>query len=348
MKLRVIDLGEVSPLRSQAVYHGIADVMRVDDFPVLALCQPTSPYVSIGLHQDVDTEIDQAYCRQQQLPIIRRHTGGGTVLLDQHQLFFQFIFPRHLAPRKVHEIYPFFLQPAVETLRSFSLDARFEAPNDIHVNGKKITGTGAATISEATVLVGNYLFSFNEHMMSHIARCPSTEFTDYFATLMQQQLTSLQRELSDAPTRDNCALRLTEMSQKHLHMDIVHDQLHENEISAIQQWEQELEDDEWLYQSGRRLIPNGIKVCANTYLLESRLTWNARTLRALILQKNHCIEEIDFLDDALELQNLRETLFGVPMHSGAIAKALAQANVNQELRKPLQQLLLQHHVSDAI
>ena len=101
MRLRVIDFGYQPALRSQAVYHGVAEAMGPDDDPVVTLVNPETPYVCLGLHQEVSLEVDEAYCAQQDLPIIRRHVGGGAVYLDRDQMFFHFIYPTAKAPQVV-------------------------------------------------------------------------------------------------------------------------------------------------------------------------------------------------------------------------------------------------------
>ncbi len=98
MRLRVLDFGFVPALRSQSVYHGLAAAIEADDDPVLSLVNPDAPYVCVGMHQEIDKEVDEAFCKAEGLPIIRRHVGGGAVYLDRNQMFVHFIYPRKKAP----------------------------------------------------------------------------------------------------------------------------------------------------------------------------------------------------------------------------------------------------------
>ncbi len=81
----------------------------------LILLSPASPYVCIGFHQNVEQEVDLAFCREQGIPVFRREVGGGAVYLDGGQLFFQLVLraddPRVPAPREV--FYRTFLAPVV-------------------------------------------------------------------------------------------------------------------------------------------------------------------------------------------------------------------------------------------
>jgi len=77
MRVRVVDLGLVDPIRSQSVYHAVGYTFRSDTLPTILLVSPTTPYVSIGFHQDAEREVDLDYCRSVGLPVIRREVGGG-------------------------------------------------------------------------------------------------------------------------------------------------------------------------------------------------------------------------------------------------------------------------------
>ena len=94
MRLRVIDFGLVPALRSQAVYHGLAETIGPDSAPILSLASPETPYVCIGMHQDLAKEVDEAFCAANGFPVWRRQVGGGAVYLDRNQLFTHFIYPQ--------------------------------------------------------------------------------------------------------------------------------------------------------------------------------------------------------------------------------------------------------------
>ena len=82
MTIRLLNLGEVSPIRSQAIYHGVAYAMGPDDPDTITLMRPSAPYVCIGHHQDAATEVDLEYCAEAGLAVYRREVGGGAVYLD--------------------------------------------------------------------------------------------------------------------------------------------------------------------------------------------------------------------------------------------------------------------------
>ncbi|MDQ7052520.1 MAG: hypothetical protein Q9P14_06380 [candidate division KSB1 bacterium] len=160
MAIRLVDLGTVSYLRSQTVYHGVA-YARTDHTPdTILLMNPKEPYVCVGFHQEVDKEVDMTFCREKGLPVLRREVGGGAVLLDENQMFTQWIMAPDRLPWNLNKRFQIYARPLVQTYHAFGIQAEFRPINDIHVSGRKIGGTGAAAIGQAEVMVGSFLFDF--------------------------------------------------------------------------------------------------------------------------------------------------------------------------------------------
>lgn len=292
MRLRVLDLGYDSAVRSQAVYHGIASRVRPGDDPVLTLVNPVCPYVCIGLHQDLRLEVDYDYCARAGLVIVRRHVGGGAVYLDQNQMFFHFIYPHVDAPKKVTALYAHFLEPVLCTYRALGIPADLRPINDIHVRGRKIGGSGAAQIGEATVLVGSFLFDFNTAEMARCLKVPSEKFRDKLKTSLDDYMTTLTRELGAAPDRQYLkAIFLREIATR-LGVDPQNDGPRADEDLAITQFEQRLVDPEWVFQSGRRRLTSGIKITGGTHLTEATHKAPGGLIRAQVLSHENRIEEV--------------------------------------------------------
>ncbi len=193
--VRLLDLGEVSPLRSQALYHGLAESMDESAPDSIVLCRPAAPYFCVGYHQAPGAELDLAWCRENGYPVIQRRIGGGTVFLDSNQLFYQRVFHRSRAPFDVAAIYRRFLVPAVETLRALGLGATLEGVNEIEVAGRRIAGTGGGQIGEAMVVTGNILFDFDYDVMSRAWKVPSEAFRRRASDGLRRHVTTLKREL---------------------------------------------------------------------------------------------------------------------------------------------------------
>lgn len=206
--MKLYSLGLLPWQETQGLYHALAQ----DGQEALVLCRPLSRYVCLGFHDDFAQEIDSHYCQTQAIPLLRREAGGGVVLLDAGQLFFQLILKKDnpLLRGRRDRFFAAFLQPAVHVLRGFGLDAAVRLPADIAVGGRKISGNGAGDIGGCAVYIGNILVQFDRKAMAGVLRCPNEEFRSSVRQSMERELTTMSEELGRAPAMDLLTAKLTE------------------------------------------------------------------------------------------------------------------------------------------
>ncbi len=121
----------------------------------------------MGYNQDVDLEIRTDYCESNSIDINRRITGGGAILFQESALGWEiFANPGDPPfPKSFQAILEIICTVAASSLSRFRIPARFRPRNDIEVDGRKISGTGGASISngfmfQGTVLVINEIEHF--------------------------------------------------------------------------------------------------------------------------------------------------------------------------------------------
>jgi lipoate---protein ligase len=174
--IRLLNLGLITPLQTQAYYHALAENMTVDSADTIIICRPSAPYLCLGYHQVFGSTFDRNECERRGLPVFRRRLGGGATYLDENQLFYQCIFHHTRLPAMLQDIYALALAAPVNTLKRLGLDAELRDTNEIEVNGKRIAGTGGGRIDEACVVVGNLLFDFDYEAMTAVWQTPSPTF----------------------------------------------------------------------------------------------------------------------------------------------------------------------------
>ncbi|MBK1692127.1 lipoate--protein ligase [Ectothiorhodospira mobilis] len=339
MRLRILDLDHQPPHRSQAVYHGIAGALAAGDDPVLTLLNPSDPYVCVGLHQDIAQEVNEAFCREQGLPVIRRRVGGGAVYLDRHQLFFHFIYPAHLAPRRIAEIYGHFTDPVVETYRRLGVDAHFRPVNDIQVNGRKIGGTGAATLGQATIMVGSFLFDFDVDTMARCLRVPSEKFRDKLRQGMNDYITTLSRELEHPPSRGQVIATFLQALRERLGVEPVPDAPTPAEEAAIAEQERTLADPEWTHQKGRRFVEDGVKIAEGTHLADGAEKAPGGLVRARLLSRDGRVAQLSLSGDftifpETGMDRIAQALQGLPLDPEGLEVAISRTIQREALDLP--------------
>lgn len=190
MELRVMDFGRVSAIRSQSLWHAIAYGVSDGSPPTLSFMTPESPYVSIGLHSDIDA-VDAEACKRAGLPVYRRMVGGGPVYLDHDQLFFQVTIPRSMAPAKRSLAVRRLLTPAVEAFRRVGVDAELDETNEIVVGDRKICGHAAGQIGDALIVVGNLITAFDHDAAAAIAHTPNAATARVFRRKLKRYVTAV-------------------------------------------------------------------------------------------------------------------------------------------------------------
>ena len=243
-ELRVIDAGHVPATRSQSLWHGIASAMRPDDRPVLSFCRPADPYVCIGFHRRL-SELDLTACSEMGFPVFRRQIGGGPVYCDSDQLFFQVTMPASRAPASVDRLYQEWLGPATDALRALGLDARLECVNEIVVEDRKLSGTGAGRIGDAVTVVGNVIFRFPHEVMARVIALPEGARAE-FLRLMRRYVSSLEAEGLSGVTPEEATAALVHAFAQAFGLTPAADEPSRAELCAMESWERRFAQEHWL------------------------------------------------------------------------------------------------------
>ncbi len=326
MTIRLLDFGQVGALRSQAVYHGIAYAMRREHPDVITLMRPMEPYVCIGHHQDARTEVDLAYCDEAGLPVYRREVGGGAVYLDGGQTFWHTIFHHSRVPATLTDVYARFLAGPVMALNRMGIPAVHRPVNDIQVEGRKIGGTGAATIGQAMVVAGSLLFDFDYELMARVLNVPSEKFRDKLYSTLQEYLTTINRELGDtAPSREEAERLLVEGFAEALGAELVPDEPRADELAAIEAQEERIASEAWLHLEGLPASGDIVKVAEGVHVREAAHKAPGGLVRATVAVRDGRIHGLVisgdfFIEPAEALWDLQEALVGVPHTEEAVLR----------------------------
>ena len=268
MRARWIDLGQVSPVDLYAACQGLAQAQQTHDFtPMVLWGRSDRPHVSLGASQWAEAELDLEACRSLGVEVVRRCLGGGTVLVDPDQWCFFFVLPRVRTPASRDRLFESCLAPVAATFRELGLAVQRVGRGDLWLDGKKVLGSGAATLSKADVLGASFLLRFQPRLFARLVRSPSAEFRVWLEEALAQGMTDWAQH---GRLPDEIELRAC--FQRHigacLGWTLREDQLAPRERDMIVQARVELTEP--LETGGRRLVENGIKINHRTYLIEHR------------------------------------------------------------------------------
>jgi lipoate-protein ligase A len=253
----LFDLGKLPGQQSMLIFHALAR-MGVE---AVVIVSPKIPLVSIGYFQDAGQEVDLQYCRESKIPFMRREVGGGATFLDENQIFYQLIWKKDNPkfPRAIDEIYPWFSQAPVETYRAFGIETEFRVVNDIITKGgKKIAGEGGGNIGDCMVFVGGILLDFDYQAMSRILKVPDEKFRGKVYKTMEENLTTMKKELGIIPSRDEVIKVLKEKFENKMgKLELA--SLSPQIIEKMNQLESWMTSEEFLLKKTPR-IPSGVKI----------------------------------------------------------------------------------------
>jgi lipoate-protein ligase A len=133
-----------------------------------------NPSVIIGKHQSGHLEINTKFVNENQIPVIRRISGGGTVFHDNGNLNFSFIRQSESGKQVDFRKYT---QPVIDFLKSMGVEARFEGKNDLKVDGLKISGNAEHIHGNRVLHHGTLLFSTSLEMLRNSLRKDTSCYT---------------------------------------------------------------------------------------------------------------------------------------------------------------------------
>jgi lipoate-protein ligase A len=255
--MNLIKLDKLPGQDSMLIFHVLARL----GFEGLVIVSPSRPLASIGYFQDAEKEIDLEFCKKANIPVMRREVGGGATYLDENQIFYQLIWHKNNRkfPKNIKKIFELFSAPACETYHKFGIKAHFRTENDIVTGqGKKIAGEGGGDIGDSMVFVGGILLDFDYHIMSKVLKVPDEKFRNKIFKSMDENLTTMKRELGEIPSREEIKRVLVENYEK-LTGKLALIELDKTTLEKIRELEKIFTSDAFLFKKTPRL-PQGVKI----------------------------------------------------------------------------------------
>ncbi len=305
--VKLFRLGDIFWEDTQLIYHALANL----NIEALVLDSPKEEYVCLGFHQNPDDELDLEYCKQNDIGIFRREIGGGSVWLDNRQVFYNIILRKDnpIVPRLTQNYFSKFLQPVVSVCRNLGMEAEFMPICDILASGRKFSGNGGGEIGECKVIAGGLLLDFEFDKMVNIMNLNSS-MKSHFRESMDNNLTTIRNEIGQIPPKDEIFDGLIREFE---------DILGPFEISSITpEIRAEMDrlrshyfSDKWMLQRGVNNLGREIKVREGYYILGVDVNFKGDDHHLAIFSEDGQVSELKItgdevparIDDQIELEN---------------------------------------------
>ncbi len=186
----IINRSQTNPYFNIATEEYLLKTLDEDCF----MLWQNEPSIIVGKHQNTLAEINYHFVKQNNIPVIRRISGGGTVFHDLGNLNFTFI-----QKGEKGKLVDFrrFMDQIIDVLNQLGVPAKFEGKNDIRVNGLKISGNAEHVYKNKVLHHGTLLFSSQLDFLNKILKVKP----DRFQSKAIQSVSSKVANISDFLTK---------------------------------------------------------------------------------------------------------------------------------------------------
>lgn len=150
-----INSNSTSPYFNFALEEYFMTQKNLDDDKIFLFWR-TNPTVMIGRYQNTYCEINEKYVKENNINVVRRNSGGGTIYTDMGAWQFTFIEKNH----KENGIsFGKFTEPIITALRKENIDAHFNSRNDLLIGKRKFSGNAQYRKDNCVLHHGSILFN---------------------------------------------------------------------------------------------------------------------------------------------------------------------------------------------
>ncbi|MFX0097652.1 MAG: biotin/lipoate A/B protein ligase family protein [Candidatus Hodarchaeota archaeon] len=230
---RLIDLEVLSGPMTMAIDEAILRLTALGRSPpTLRLYRWNPSTVSIGYFQSIHEEVDLEVCRELEVDVVRRITGGGAVYHDYDgEITYSMIVKEDnpKIPRNIMESYRLICQGIVGGIKNLGLNAEFKPINDIIANGRKISGNAQTRRQNVFLQHGTILVDFDPEAMFKVLKVSRAKISDKLIQSVRERVTSIRNELEGDITFEEVRKALIEGFQGVLQINFKKGKLSESE-----------------------------------------------------------------------------------------------------------------------
>ena len=124
-----------------------------------------APSVIFGRNQQLESEVNVSYCREHQIQMYRRKSGGGCVYADQSNVMLSYV----TSEDNVGFAFNRFVNMVLLVLRKIGVEAVGTVRNDILIGDRKVCGTASYHLPGRSIVHSTLLYDTDmEHMLHAI------------------------------------------------------------------------------------------------------------------------------------------------------------------------------------
>ena len=290
--------------------------------PTLRLYTYKSHCALVGRFQTIENELNLEYCSKNSIPVNRRPTGGGAIIMGQDQLGMALAIPGESDETyaRVRERMARFSQGIITGLASLGIPMEFRRKNDLEVNGKKIAGLGLHKTSSGGLLFhASLLVGLDVPFMLNVLKTPFEKISDKEISTVSERTTTVRKETNQELTISEVQKMILSGYRKAFQVDIQSGDYAKAELDEMSQLEKgKYRDNDWIFQTTD--VPDATgkaKVKTSGGLLDVRVVLAGKMIKSVYIGG-------DFFTSEYAIADLEQSLRWHSSHENSVSETLSK------------------------
>ena len=266
--MRYLKNPSTNPYYNMAFDEYCLESLPIDE-PVFFLWQ-NRPAVIVGFNQEVNTEVNLDYLKENGIDLVRRVTGGGAVYHDLENLNYTIVGRSEDLERD----YPEYASLLAKALQTLGVPATLSGRNDILVEGRKVSGFAKRVCKNRLMVHGTLMYNVDVDVLTHVLNPSTTKLQSKGIASVRSRVANLCEYLPEIPDIQTFSQRLEEILSNN-HSDTEY-QLSETDLTNIQQLtDKKFATWEWNYgRSPKATLSHSARLACGTVEIHLTLAEN--------------------------------------------------------------------------
>ncbi|MDH3254242.1 MAG: hypothetical protein OEM62_04550 [Acidobacteriota bacterium] len=235
MRARLLDMGEVGPIRAYSIPHAVTAGLDHASEPALILISPASPVVSLDQTTGAPLEIDLGLCAEHGIPVVRRRGGLGTTLVGPGHLLLALSVPRSRAAEigvseDAEELAERFGQAIVAALLALGAGTVASSSGRVEIGGREVAHVHVLALNEGLCCLAGLAIETDNGLATSVLQEPMTDAT------------ALRQTIIPPPDPHTVAEAAVSALESHFGLELFPSMPQPHEMEAIYDWDLRLHE----------------------------------------------------------------------------------------------------------
>lgn len=283
------------------------------------------PCIIVGRNQNTMEEINAEYCREHNITVTRRLSGGGAMYQDLGNMCFSFVVP---ADEIRFGDFKDLVKPIVDALHEMgATGAETTGRNDIVIDGKKFSGNAMYTRNGRTFSHGTLMYDVDTSAVASALHVPKDKIESKGIKSVRARVTNVKPYLKP---------EFQKLTTQQFRDELIKRIWHVDSIEAAKQFEYQLtpEDEAAISELEKRYYDNWDWVYGKSpkFSVKKRQHFDGGTIDARFLVEDGRINDLKIYGDFFgngDVADVQNALIGQPYDQDAMQQALAKLDLKR-------------------